>query len=119
MFATLSLGVTFLKISSAFGQFIWGPRFISAFNEKVRLVLRLFFMMKNIQIFNRTLNRRKNKSGSLLFRLCGIEFVGNFRLSERSEFRKFPLSKFNGTKEIRKSRVAFLLVTFLWRSKEK
>ncbi|WP_238144220.1 hypothetical protein [Haemophilus influenzae] len=46
----------------------------------------------------------KNKLGSLLFHLCGIEFVGNFRLFERSEFRKFPLSKFNGTKETRKSK---------------
>ncbi|MDF3088196.1 hypothetical protein OXU57_07500, partial [Haemophilus influenzae] len=36
----------------------------------------------------------------------------NFRLFERSEFSKFPLSKFNGTKETRKSRVAFLLLTF-------
>ncbi|OOF86182.1 hypothetical protein BKG88_04905 [Rodentibacter ratti] len=43
--------------------------------------------------------RRKNKMGSLLCRLCVIEFVGNFRLFERSEFRKLPLSKFNGTKD--------------------
>ncbi|WP_179108069.1 hypothetical protein [Rodentibacter ratti] len=52
--------------------------------------------------------------GSLLFRLCGIEFVGNFRLFERSEFRKFPLSKFNGTKETRKSRVDFLFAYFFF-----
>ncbi|HHF3771814.1 TPA: hypothetical protein ACPOJC_001637, partial [Haemophilus influenzae] len=75
---------------------------------------------KNILSFDRTLNRIKNKLGSLLFHLCGIEFVGNFRLFERSEFRKFPLSKFPIFQEIRQSRACFLFAYFCFaRAKKK
>ncbi|WP_157888089.1 hypothetical protein [Rodentibacter caecimuris] len=92
-----------------------GTKFVSAFNVKVRLILKWFYSMENITNSDRTLKvYRRNKSGSLLFRLCGVEFVGNFRLFEHSEFRKFPLSKFNETKEIRKSRVAFLFAYFFF-----
>ncbi|WP_158074351.1 hypothetical protein [Rodentibacter heidelbergensis] len=75
--------------------------------------------VKNIAKFNRTL-LNMHFGVPLLFRLCGIEFVGNFRLFERSEFRKFPLSKFSGTKETRKSRACFLFAYFYFaRAKKK
>ena len=99
------------------GDLYGAPNF-SEHYLKSAVDFKFIFYGENILNFYRTLNRRKNKSGSLLFRLCGIEFVGNFVLFERSEFTKFPLSKFNVTKGIRKSRVPFLLVRFLWASKE-
>ncbi|EEW77864.1 conserved hypothetical protein [Haemophilus influenzae NT127] len=66
------------------------------------------------------LNLRKNKIGSLLCRLKNWKFVGNFRLFERSEFRKFPLSKFPIFQEIRQSRACFLFAYFCFaRAKKK
>ena len=88
--------------------------FLSKHYLKSAVNFEFILRTKNILSFDRTLNRRKNKLGSLLFHLCGIEFAGNFRLFEHSEFRKFPLSKFNGTKEIRKSRGAFLFAYFFF-----
>ncbi|HHE8753670.1 TPA: hypothetical protein ACPGB1_001512, partial [Haemophilus influenzae] len=70
-------------------------------------------------IFNRTLNQRKNKIFSLLCRLKNWKFVGNFRLFERSEFRKFPLSKFSIFQEIRQSRVCFLFAYFYFAQAKK
>ena len=99
------------------GDLYGAPNFSEQY-LKSAVDFKFIFYDENILNFYRTLNRRKNKSGSLLFRLCGIELVGNFVLFERSEFTKFPLSKFNVTKGIRKSRVPFLLVRFLWASKE-
>ncbi|EDK08886.1 hypothetical protein CGSHiHH_02163, partial [Haemophilus influenzae PittHH] len=83
---------------------LYGAPNLSEHYLKSAVNFKFILRTKNILSFDRTLNRIKNKLGSLLFHLCGIEFVGNLRLFERSEFRKFPLSKFNGTKETRKSK---------------
>ena len=87
-----------LKIESRKGDLYEAPNLSEHYLKSV-VNFEFILRTKNILSFDRTLNRRKNKLGSLLFHLCGIEFVGNFRLFERSEFRKFPLSKFNGTKK--------------------
>ena len=65
----------------------------------------VFWYFLNTLNFTRTLNWKKEQISSLLCRLRNWKLAGNFRLFERSEFRKFPLSKFSISQEITKQGV--------------